>query len=151
MLDHNTLSQPLPPVTWCKDVPIKFIGILRRAIQGRIPQALVLAHHGIILNSTLCGSCVGIEDDTYHLLIYFLFATCICDSIFRWCGIHILQCTSFGELINFANNQGMCEKMRINFLVICYGLTWGCGNSGMTEFFRAFSPIQEDVSIALSL
>lgn len=45
----------------------------------------------------------------------------------------------------------MCEKMRINFLVICYGLTWGCGNSGMTEFFRAFSPIQEDVSIALSL
>lgn len=103
-IDHIPTSNPTPSIIWCKEVPIKVIGFMWRAIQGRIPTAMALSHRGIVLYSSTCGSCIGYEEDVNHLLISCHYAHYIWDMVFMWCGVNNPQFSGVGDLFNYANN-----------------------------------------------
>ncbi|CAH1443304.1 unnamed protein product [Lactuca virosa] len=87
MIDHNPLPLSCPLVRWCKEAPIKVICFIWRAAQGHIPSAMSLAHRGVSLSETMCGSCVGVDESVYHMLVSCHFAQHIRNIIFKWCGV----------------------------------------------------------------
>nr|KAJ0219093.1 hypothetical protein LSAT_V11C300139740 [Lactuca sativa] len=126
LIDKLQVSIPVTPViVWSKAVPIKVLCFIWRVAQSRIPSAVALERRGIIVNSTLCSSCIGRLECADHVLIDCLFTTQIRNCIWSWCGVSSEQASlkTISDLIHFASTWDSQVK-RKRFVVICYGLLW---------------------------
>lgn len=68
IVDQNPAAESNPVVLWCKEIPIKVLGFVWKAIQDKIPSAKALSSHGMSVLSTTCGRCGDLED-VDHILI----------------------------------------------------------------------------------
>ena len=149
LTSHHT-SQP--SIIWCKLAPIKVVAFIWRASLGRIPTSSALMSRGINIPSSLCGSCVGADEQVDHLLVNCPFATYVREMIFIWCGICPPTITGVGELIQFVVTWGNCMKQRRRFIVICYGLLWGIWKFRNDRIFNGtFTTPSRGVEISKSM
>nr|KAJ0192840.1 hypothetical protein LSAT_V11C800454510 [Lactuca sativa] len=67
-IDQNPFAKSILVVMWRKEIPIKVLGFVWKAIQDKIPSAKALSSHGMSVLSTTCGRCGDLED-VDHILI----------------------------------------------------------------------------------
>ena len=115
-----------PKIIWSKIVPIKVLCLVWRVVQQRIPTATALERRGILVNSSICNSCIGNSECANHVLINCPFANTIRGCIWRWCGIagEHESIQTICDLIDFASNWGRNKRKRKWFVAICYGMIW---------------------------
>nr|KAJ0190418.1 hypothetical protein LSAT_V11C800439720 [Lactuca sativa] len=70
LIDHNHVSNfSHAKTSWCKLIPIKVLGFVWRAMQGRMPCDLALIHKNIPIDFMYCGFSVNQQEDADHILI----------------------------------------------------------------------------------
>ena len=125
-------------VKWCKDIPIKVSCFSWRAAQDRIPTAKALSHRGIKLNSRMCSSCIGQEEDANHLLLHCPYASKVRDLICDWCETSLPLLSNLKDFLLLLTNWGSNQKRRKRFMIICYALLWGLWKFRNDRLFRDY-------------
>nr|KAJ0196348.1 hypothetical protein LSAT_V11C700375410 [Lactuca sativa] len=97
-------------INWYKVVPIKVLCFIWKAVQRIIPVAVELVSRGIMVNSLLCSSCIGQQENVDHVLVDCPFASRIRENIMSWCGS--------------ISAWGNCPKKRKRLSIICYRMLW---------------------------
>nr|KAJ0190620.1 hypothetical protein LSAT_V11C800395250 [Lactuca sativa] len=77
-----------------------------KAIQGHIPSAMALQLHGMNIDSTLYGTCIGEVECADLILMRCSYARLIMNKIFEWCGLNKEEFNDVGELLQFAPSMG---------------------------------------------
>ncbi|XP_042756535.1 uncharacterized protein LOC122197122 [Lactuca sativa] len=129
---RKVLDSNLSPVSshstinWYKVVPIKVLGFIWKAVQGRIPVAVELGSRGILVNSLLCSLCIGQQESVDHVLIGCPFAYGIRENIMSWCGVTLNHCSlqTTVDLLQSISAWGGCPKKRKRLTIISYGMLW---------------------------
>ena len=88
VVDQSQYKESPQVVSWHREIPIKVIGFVWKAAQGRIASAVALTSRGIPIASTACSRC-GDPEDADHILISCHFAIQVRKEISDWCGISI--------------------------------------------------------------
>nr|KAJ0225469.1 hypothetical protein LSAT_V11C100035260 [Lactuca sativa] len=139
-------------IVWCKAVPIKVLCFIWRAAQDRIPIAVALEKRGIVVNSTLCCSCIRMPECADHILMGWPFATVIRNNILGWCGQNSANASTSAQnsiknvydLLHLAATWCNSQRNKESFVAICYGLLWNLWRFMNKRLFQmeGISPIQ---------
>ncbi|KAI3749677.1 hypothetical protein L2E82_20293 [Cichorium intybus] len=134
-IDQNPCLDGNSKATWCREIPIKVLGFVWRAVLGRIPSADALSSRGVPVLSVSCGMCGEVETAD-HILISCRLASRVREWIYRWCGISFFSPTSSWSLLDFVKNWGMCPKKRLLLTMIIYGLFWSLWKARNDRVFK---------------
>ena len=142
---HTPISQNFIQLQWLKQISVKVLCFLWKAIQKKIPYATALRTRGVEIDTIACSTCIDGVDCIDHILVGCPFARMITCSILNWCGIQqhtVFQ--SLDDLLTFAASWGHCPKKKKNgspsSVMGCYG---AYGNIGMRGYFNIISHSQE--------
>ncbi|KAL4576212.1 hypothetical protein LXL04_012303 [Taraxacum kok-saghyz] len=111
-------------VSWRKEIPIKVIGFVWKAAQGRIASDAALSCRGVPVTSTACGRC-GCLEDADHILVACPFAAQVRDQISQWCGVRLPPFNDVKSVLEFVKHWGRCPKQRRILNLVIYGMMWG--------------------------
>ena len=122
-------------VVWSKEIPIKVLGFVWKAAQGRIASADALLARGIQIGSTSCTRCGELEDAN-HILFNCPFTAQVRTKISNWCGISFSSCNNIISLVEFVNHWGRCPKKRKLLIMVVYGMLWRTWNFRNEKVFK---------------
>lgn len=124
LIDHNHVSNfSHAKTSWCKLIPIKVLGFVWRAMQGRMPCDLALIHKNIPIDFMYCGFSVNQQEDADHILIKCLFACLVREKKnLNWCGVDDMIVNTVGEFIDFTYKWG---KLLQSQETIHCNMLWG--------------------------
>ncbi|KAL4588831.1 hypothetical protein LXL04_001727 [Taraxacum kok-saghyz] len=132
----DQLPPTAPSVSWYKEIPIKVTCFTWRAALERIPTATSLSQRGVNIDSTLCSSCIGMAEDSNHILLHCPYATMIWEKIFKWCDTNIPSAPNIKEMLQVMAKWGWDSKKKKRLMIICYAMIWGLWKLRNDRIFR---------------
>ena len=135
-MDEMQYSDSPQVVSWRKEIPIKVVGFVWKAAQGRIPSAAALNARGIPISTTACGRCGDLEDAD-HILVTCPFAAQVKDMVSDWCGVQLHQFRDVKSILECVKHWGRCPKKRRILTMVVYGMFWRLWNFRNEKIFRS--------------
>ena len=112
------------PFDWNKMISFKILCFTWRAKQGRISSPIELQSRGIIIPSTVCGTCKQEEETSDHMLITCQSVRTVMNEILNWCEIRCDNFNSVRDMLLFLSRWSKCKKRRSLMNVILCGVLW---------------------------
>nr|KAJ0212831.1 hypothetical protein LSAT_V11C400178600 [Lactuca sativa] len=109
---------------WNKEISIKVICFIWKAVQKRILTVKALQEKGVLIKSLGCGSFISCFDCVDHIIVHCPFTCEIRREIFKWCGIYQSMFNNLEDIISFINTWGNGSKKNNRFIAISYGMIW---------------------------